>query len=77
MKPKITITLHLPEAALGKLDEMKELLLPFFTNAVVINEGEENEERGFIELGKCYHDETPTQPCEKIARWEVGRGKVI
>lgn len=77
MKPKLIVTLHFPEVALNKLDEAKDLLLPLFQQAVVINEGQENEERGFIVFEKCYHDQTPTEACEIIARWEVGRGKVI
>jgi len=34
--------------------------------SVVINEGEENEERGHCEILHCRHDEDPALPCDKI-----------
>jgi len=34
--------------------------------AVIINPGTPTEERGYIQLEKCYHDEHPTRPCEII-----------
>lgn len=39
--------------------------------AVIINPGQPNEERGYITLEKCYHDEDPTKPCEVIENWQV------
>ena len=45
-----------------------------YTQAIIINEGHDNEERGYFEVEECHHD--TGEPCEKIARWEVGRGKV-
>lgn len=32
-------------------------------NAIVVNPGQPNEERGYIELQQCFHDEDPTRPC--------------
>ncbi len=46
-------------------------------SAIVINEGEENEERGFFDVEDCGHNETPPIPCIVTERWEAGRGKVI
>ncbi len=46
------------------------------TDAVVINEGDVAEERGYIELEDCNHN-APSEPCVITDRWEVGRGKVI
>lgn len=43
--------------------------------AVVIHEAEIEEERGFVELEDCYHDEGG--PCNATARWEVGKGTVL
>ncbi len=57
-----------------KLAELRDLLLQALAVAVVINEGQDNEERGFIEIERCGH--RIGESCEKIARWEVGRGKV-
>lgn len=39
--------------------------------AVVINPGQPNEERGYIILEKCFHDEDPLKPCEVIAKYLV------
>ena len=36
-----------------------------------INEGKNNEEIAFIDLEKCYHDETPSKGCEKIEKVEI------
>lgn len=37
-------------------------------DAIVINPGMINEERGFILLEKCYHDEDPSKPCEVLEK---------
>ena len=31
--------------------------------------GQPNEERSFIRIERCYHDETPAKPCEVIAEY--------
>ncbi len=41
--------------------------------AVSINEGRDNEEIAFTSLERCFHDEVPTKPCERIERVEVTR----
>ena len=35
----------------------------------IIRLGELAEERSFIVLEKCYHDEEPSKPCEIVFRW--------
>lgn len=77
MKYRVRIDLAFPQAARQYADQARDALLPLFQHAVVINEGQLNEERGIISVEKCYHDEEPTRPCEEIARWEAGRGRVI
>ena len=72
MAYKISLELHFEEEA--TIQQAKDQLLPLYQNAIVINEGQENEERGFIELQHCLHD--IGEPCVKLARWEVGRGRV-
>jgi len=57
-----------------KVQELRDILGWFFEQAVVINEDQLNEERGFIDLERCGH--RLEQSCERIERWEVGRGKV-
>lgn len=61
----------------SQAEKLRDALIPFTSHAVNVNEGQTNQEIGFIDVEKCYHDETPTKPCEKVARWEVGKGKVI
>lgn len=34
--------------------------------ASIINQGAQNEERGYFQLEKCYHDEDPAKPCELL-----------
>ncbi len=43
---------------------------------VVINEGEDNEERGYFIVEECNHGQ-PNQPCVVRERWETGHGQVI
>ncbi len=45
-------------------------------NAIIINEGQENEERGYFEVEDCGHNDVPPTLCVKAERWEAGRGKV-
>ena len=44
---------------------------------VVINEGDDNEERGYFSVEECRHNEIPNAPCTVRERWETGRGQVI
>lgn len=39
--------------------------------ANIINPGQENEERGYIMVEKCYHDEDPAKPCDLLGTWQV------
>ena len=73
---RIKMNLAFPSTAtLSDLQKVRGLLAPVFRNSVVINEGLANEERGFILLEECYHDESA--PCIILERWETGRGRVF
>lgn len=61
---RITIDLSFVKAA--SAHAVKKTTLDHFKNAVTINPGELNEEKGFIVVQNCYHDETPPSPCEII-----------
>jgi len=52
----------------GRIKELARTLLP---NAITINPGQSNQERGYITLEKCYHDEAPTRPCETLEHHEA------
>lgn len=74
---RLRIDLTFPPAAKQYADQIRDVLLPLYQNATNINEGEPNSEISFIEVERCGHRLDPPQSCEVIARWEVGRGKVI
>lgn len=40
-------------------------------DAIVINPGQLDEERGYASLEKCYHDEHPARRCEVIEHLPV------
>ena len=71
---RIRLDLSFPPEARQYAERIRDALLPLYQNAVVINEGGDNEERGYIEVERCGH--RIGEACEVIARWEVGKGKV-
>lgn len=62
---------------LPQIKAVRAALLPFVTHNVPIHPGEDNEEPGFIQLEKCYHDEDPTAPCTLLFRWDGIRGVTL
>jgi len=72
---RIRMDLCLPPEASAYADQIRDALTPFLQYAVVINEGMPNEERGYIEVERDGH--RTDQPCQLLARWEVGIGRVI
>ena len=73
-----TIDLRLAFEDYDSLNDLLEEAERRISQAVIINEDKANEEIGFLEIRKCYHDEDArTTPDEILARWEVGRGKVL
>lgn len=46
-----------------------EKALDVFPLSIPINPGTINEERGFITIEKCYHDEDPSKPCETLVSY--------
>ena len=72
------ITLDLAFDDYDSLNDLLEEAERRISQAVIINEGKANEEIGFFEIRKCFHDDdTRNTPDEILARFEVGRGKVI
>jgi len=75
MKHRVTINM-----AFDKESDAKSFMTTaknMIAKAVSINEDADNSEISSIEYHKCYHDETPTKPCEVIERQEVKKGKVV
>lgn len=71
---RIRMDITLPPQAQNYADQIRDALTPFLQYGVVIHPDEENEERGFVAVERCGH--RIGESCEKIARWEVGKGKV-
>jgi len=55
---------------LPRVKGMRAALQPFLTHNVPINPGRPNQEPGFVELHRSYHDESPTIPCVLLFRWD-------
>lgn len=47
-------------------DELVESIVSAMNDAIVVHPDEPNQEGCSVELIKCYHDETPTKPCEEV-----------
>ena len=45
--------------------------------AVSINEGKDNEEIAYFHFEKCFHDELPHKPCEKIEGVEIRKVSAV
>lgn len=39
--------------------------------AIIINPSQPNEERGYIVLEHCFHDEQPNKDCVVVESWQV------
>jgi len=66
------ITLDLPFNKKADAQPLVDLALKLVEKAVVINEGKDNEERGFVAFRECNHDEpSRTNPDVILGRWEV------
>ena len=72
---RIRMDVCLPPEAASYADEIKDALVPFLRHGVVINEDQGSEERGYVEVERCGH--RLGQECERVARWEVGRGRTV
>jgi len=55
----------------ASINAISKTALDHLKSAVIINEGYPNEERGFIQLEQCYHDEHPSGPCLIIGMWQA------
>jgi len=74
---RVRMDITLPPEAQNYAEEIRDALTPFLQHGIVINEGQDNEERGYIEIEKCGHRLVPPVPCTVIAKWVVGIGRVI
>ena len=61
------ITIDLAFTDQDSIADILDKALGHLDNAITINPGQENEERGSIRTLKCYHDENPSKPCEQIS----------
>ena len=78
MNYRITADLSFPKDKKDLADKAMSYLCSLCKEAVIINAGLDNVEGGYAEERECNHDDlTRTIPDVILARWEVGRGKVI
>ena len=78
MKYRLRLDLIFPgTATLADLQSVRQGLASFFTSSIILNEGQANEERGFIILEKCKHDTDPPGECVIFEKYVTGRGRVI
>ena len=71
----LTVPAKIIEAHPKKLATLRKLMLELFGVAVNIHPDGPNLEAGFIDLERCGH--RMDLGCDKIARWEVGKGQVF
>ena len=72
---RLRIDLTFPPEVKEYAEQIRDVLVQLYTHAVPINPDEPNEEQGFIEIERCGH--RLKLPCDVIAKWIVGTGKVI
>ena len=72
---RLRVDLTFPPEVKQYADELRDILIKLYTHAIVINEEQLNEERGFIDIERDGH--RLGLSCDIIARWEVGKGRVI
>ena len=65
------IRIDLAFTNISNLNKVAQLVDPFLKNAVIINPGHLNEERGYILCEECFHDEHPPRPCRVIGHSQV------
>lgn len=51
----------------GVAQGLENHALGVFPQAHTINPGQDEEEKGYIIVEECYHDETPHQPCDVLS----------
>jgi len=68
MKYRLDITLFLDDRI--EAEKIRDALIVLKRLFRTINKGLDTEEKSFIRLHKCYHDEDPSKPCEDLFYWE-------
>lgn len=66
-RSKIDLAFPEQKEALKAIEKAVDVL----SFAITLNPGMPSEERGFIIVEKCYHDEDPTKPCEIIKSYQT------
>lgn len=49
-------------------DDVYDKALDALELALIVNPGQDTEERGYLEIQQCFHDEEPTKPCVILKR---------
>ncbi len=72
---RVRIDFNFPPDKETEANQLIKLLEPYMQYTEIINEGKGSEERGSLDVERCGH--RLGLGCEKIERWELGKGKVI
>ena len=65
----LIISLNFPYAQ--DADDLIDKAYDSIHQAIVINQGQANEERGFVRLEESHHDTHPSRPCHLISHTQV------
>ena len=75
---QVRITVFIEDMTKTDMQALEQLVKLYAAKAVNINEGSDNQEVSFAELRECHHDDPDRYtPDVILARWEVGRGRVL
>lgn len=72
---RVRVDLTFPPGSKRHADALRDTLADLYRYATKVNEGQDNEEIGFISVERCGH--RLGLPCEEIIRYEVGRGRTV
>ncbi len=72
---RVRTAFNFPPDKETEANQLIKLLEPYMQYTEIIFEGKGNEERTFLDIERCGHRLGLT--CDKVERWELGKGKVI
>ncbi len=72
---RVRIDLTIPIGRKVRANALRDAIEPFIQYAKNINEGLDNAEIGHVTVERCGHSKG--LPCDVIAKWEVGKGRIV
>lgn len=65
------ITIDLCFEHFDLMEDIRDKTLDRISDAIILNPHQLNEERGFMKIEECRHDQAPNEPCTLIQLVEV------